>query len=205
LGRGNDVRVLRRIVGLPIVLRFRSSGPAAAPLRVAGSVKFDRNMLSDQSLDIGSRSGAFMALCFFVLFFLALGWGVAQLLARHGCSRVASRLCGGLVFVLPFAWLYSSSLSGFYAAELNADGVRLTYLVPTISKSISLSSVLRVQAQPALRGSWRVYVITSDAKNYHSALSTEKTAISAARRMDDYFRKQAPENHSEAPTVERKR
>ena len=79
-------------------------------------------------VEIGSRSGAFVALAFFSTVFVLLGWGGAKVIANHGASRGLAGVFGLALFGVPLWLVYLSSLDGFYEAKLSSNELTLTYL-----------------------------------------------------------------------------
>ena len=147
------------------------------------------NELEDQLLEIGSRSGATVALFFFAALFLVLGWAVSKALRRHGISPMMAGVAGFVLFILPMSMIYSSSLSGFYDIERPWSWVTLKHLVPMVTEALPRSAVLRVEARPAFRGQWRVHVTTVAEVERYSALARRDSAIRAARVMKDHLLK----------------
>jgi hypothetical protein len=137
-------------------------------------------MEEGQALVIASRSGAMLALCFFMLVFGGIAWALVGSLRNRGVSQNVGTLVFLTLFTVPVTLIYASSLHGFYEVEARASGIRLTYLLPALSTYIDRAAVTRVEAQPAARGQWRVHVLMATGEERSSAPASQSVAADVA-------------------------
>jgi hypothetical protein len=126
----------------------------------------------------GSRSGSVFALVLFGSLFAALGWSIARAIVQKGGSPRMARLAGGLLFLVPLAFVYMSSLSGFYEAEIGDGRVVLRYLHPW-SASYALNERAAIDTRPAFRSRWRLHINVLG-RAYESATSSRIAVDRAA-------------------------
>jgi hypothetical protein len=119
-------------------------------------------------LEFGSRSGSWLALAFFSLILSVLGWAVAQAARRRwrGEYVTLGRVLGLAVFLGPLLLVYASMLSGFYDAEVDADTIRLRYLVPGSVTEIP-AALATARIAPAYRDRVRLVLSAAD-RHYES-------------------------------------
>lgn len=143
--------------------------------------------------ELCSASGATVALL--VLLLLALG---VSLLLYAGLMRWPSRrtpfpgtpglpaplaavLSAG-VFGLLFCALYAATLQGFYRVELLEDEVRLLYLFPAHTVTLS-----RIELAQAERGSSHLRLRTHQGITYESALANESAVLESWQGVSAYL------------------
>ena len=135
------------------------------------------------TLQFGSRSASCIALAFFSAVFLVLAVAVwREIRKRAPARRRTAAAASAVVFIAPVALIYTSSLGGFYEAEVRDGRVVLRYLFPT-SSELPLADVETVRAAPAFKGRWRLRVIAAGGGQYESATADRDVVNGAAQRL----------------------
>jgi hypothetical protein len=142
-------------------------------------------------LEFGSRSGSFFALGLFGGIFAIIGWGVAWEIRKRSPPKLRWRgpLAGGLLFLLPVILVYSTSLNGFYEAEVQGNELRLYYLMPICVDVLRLSEISDVEAEYAFRFRWRLHITTALGRRYESATWHRTEVHESARRLRSLLRR----------------
>lgn len=135
------------------------------------------------ALEFGSRLGSWLALAFFILIFLMLAVACWREMRRRAPrQRQAARAVAGVIFIVPVALIYASSLNGFYEAEIRSDRLILRYLFPT-EYEVPLGDVATVRASPAFKRRWRLYLVTANGVRYESATADRDVVSAAVERL----------------------
>jgi hypothetical protein len=136
-------------------------------------------------LEFGSRSGSFFALALFGTVFGLVGVAAAFGLRQRfrEVEPWQAILVGLALFVLPVGLIYSTSLAGFYEAEVRNGQLSLRYLLPQVVTVFPLAEVSEVSAAPAFRGRWRLHIVTVEGHRYESATWYRGPVTDAAIRL----------------------
>jgi hypothetical protein len=150
------------------------------------------------SYELGSASGATVA--FVVLLVLSLGISMVlyAALVRHSSRRAsfqgepaiqapfAAILCTA-VFALIFGAMYATTLQGFYRVELLGDEVRLHYLFPAHTVSVSRLELTQAERIPAHKGRWHLRLHTQQGATYQSALANDRAVLESWEGLTAYL------------------
>jgi hypothetical protein len=137
------------------------------------------------TLEFGSRSGSWLAFCYFAAVFGLLGWALTREIRRRSSEtrpRLA-RAIGLLFFIGPLSLICASSLGGFYEADVDRNMVRLHFLVPGVGAEVPATEIAAVRTTPAYRGQWRLQIETASGSRYESATSHRDVVSESAARL----------------------
>lgn len=135
-------------------------------------------------LEFGSRSGSWFALGLFSAMFGTLGWGLAREVRwRSKTDSGVTRVLGLAMFIGPVALVYTSSLSGFYEAQVDGEILRLRYLFPRVVAEMPLAEVATLRAIPAIKGRQRLEITLRTGRRYESATWYRDAIAQSAARL----------------------
>jgi len=148
--------------------------------------------------ELCSASGATVAL--FVLLLLALGisLGIYAVLVRRPSRHalfvdgptipapLAALLCA-VVFGLLFGTMYVTTLQGFYRVELLDGEVRLHYLFPAHTVTLSRIELAQAERVPAHKGHWHLRLRTHQGVTYESALANDRAVLESWQGVNAYL------------------
>ena len=148
--------------------------------------------------ELCSASGATVALC--VLLLLALGvslviyamlmrWPSRRALFQDGMNMpppLAAVLCTG-VFALLFGAMYATTLQGFYRVELLGEEVRLHYLFPAHTVTLSRIELAQAERVPSHKGRWHLRLRTHQGTTYESALANDRAVLESWQGVNAYL------------------
>jgi hypothetical protein len=148
--------------------------------------------------ELGSPSGATVAFIVFLLLSLGISLAVYWALVRHshrhpqfqGSSAVrmpfAALLSTG-VFALLFGVPFASTLQGFYRVELLDEEVRLHYLFPAHTVTVSRLALTEAERVPSHRGRWHLRLHTHQGETYQSALANDRAVRESWEGLHEYL------------------
>jgi uncharacterized membrane protein len=147
-----------------------------------------------ESFVFGSTSGSTFAFFFFLLFSGTVGYLIYALLTHprfrrqrfRTVGRVSPRkvaILGAVVAIGIFAAIYFTSLDGFYGLEIAGSAVRLQYILPARTRTISLDKIIDVGTIYAHKLEWRLILRTSDGSEYRSTPASLRSVNEALRRL----------------------
>jgi hypothetical protein len=141
-------------------------------------------------LEFGDRAGSYLAFLLFASVFAVLGFGVWREIRRRAPQqRRTAVILGALLFAGPLTLVYTSSLNGFYEADVRGGRLLLHYLYP-MTTEVRLDDIASVRAAPAFRGRWRLYVTDTRGVEYASATWRREAVQEGAARLQLLVRKQ---------------
>jgi hypothetical protein len=148
--------------------------------------------------ELSSPWGATVALVAFLLLSLGLSLVVYAVLVRRPSRRspfqgdlaiqvpFAALLSTG-VFALLFGALYATTLQGFYRVELLEDEVRLHYLFPAQTVTVSRLALTDAERIPAHKGRWHLRLRTHQGDTYQSALAHDRVVLESWEGLHAYL------------------
>ena len=154
--------------------------------------------------ELGSPSGATVAFVVFLLLALAISMVLYAVLVRRssrhepfqGTPAVQvpfAALLSTAVFALLFGALYATTLQGFYRVELLDDEVRLHYLFPEHTVTVSRLELTQAERVPAHKGRWHLLLHTQQGDTYQSALANDRAVLESWEGLNAYL------EHADAP------
>jgi hypothetical protein len=148
--------------------------------------------------ELVSTSGAMVAFIVFLSFSLGISMILYALLVRPGSRGSAFK--GGMeiqvpvaalvstgVFGLLFGALYATTLRGFHRVELLEDQVRLHYLFPAHTVTLSRLELTQAEHVPAHRGRGHLRLRTHEGATYQSALASERVVLQSWEGLTAYL------------------
>ncbi|WP_224371927.1 hypothetical protein [Hyalangium versicolor] len=148
--------------------------------------------------ELVSPSGATVALV--VLLLLSLGISMALYAAlvrrseRHTPFQTASAiqvpfaaLLSTGVFALLFGPLFATTLQGFYRVELLDDEVRLHYLFPAHTVTVSRLELTDAERVPSHKGRWHLRLRTQQGDTYQSSLANDRAVLESWEGVHAYL------------------
>lgn len=136
------------------------------------------------------------------VFFLVLSFAVAAILyavmvrptsrqsvfqelpgVRNSLATLASMLLFGAVF----GAVYATLLRGFYRVEVRDEAVRLHYLFPSRTVTLSREELSQVERVAAHRDRWHLWLRTRQGTTYRSALAREPAARETWEGLQAYL------------------
>jgi hypothetical protein len=148
--------------------------------------------------NLGSTSGATVAFVAFLILSLGISMVLYAVLVRRssrhepfqGTSAVrvpfAALLSTG-VFALLFGVMYVTTLRGFYQVELLDDEVRLYYLFPEHTVTVSRLELTQAERIPVHRGRWQLRLRTHQGETYQSALANDQAVRESWEGLNAYL------------------
>jgi hypothetical protein len=148
--------------------------------------------------ELASASGATTA--FFVFLLLSLGISlvlyavILRRTARHALFQggptlpapLAALLCAG-VFGLLFGAMYGTTLQGFYRVELLDGEVRLHYLFPAHTVTLSRIELVQAERVRAHKGRGHLRLRTHEGVTYESALANDRAVLESWQGLNAYL------------------
>jgi hypothetical protein len=150
------------------------------------------------SYELGSPSGATVAFIAFLVFSLGISLVLYAVLvlrsSRHAPFQAepslqmpfAALLSTG-VFGLLFGAMYAATLQGFYRVELLEDQVRLHYLFPEHTVTVSRLELTDAERVPAHKGRWHLRLHTHQGATYQSALANGAAVLESWEGLNAYL------------------
>jgi hypothetical protein len=150
------------------------------------------------SYELGSPSGATVAIVVFLLLSLGLAMGLYAVLVRRAQRHSAfhagvtvqvpfAAVLSTAVFALLFGALYATTLEGFYRVELLDDAVRLHYLFPAHTVTVSRLELTQAERIPAHKGRWHLRLRTQQGDTYESALANDRAVLQSWEGLNAYL------------------
>jgi hypothetical protein len=148
--------------------------------------------------ELVSASGATAALV--VLLLLSLGISLVlyavlvRRISRHALFQggpvfpapLAAVLCAA-VFGLLFGAMYATTLQGFYRVELLDGEVRLHYLFPAHTVTLSRIEPAQAERVPMHKGRGHLRLRTGQGLTYESALANERAVLESWEGLNAYL------------------
>lgn len=129
------------------------------------------------------------AFWFFLLLSGFIGFAIYVLLTVDTAQRRAIGLptvgkpiglaIGLLAWIAVFLLIYVGSLAGYRTVVVGNDGIRLEYVIPARSVSLSYADLREVTSRPAYKSLWRMDVSTTSGDSFHSAPGSKRTIKAA--------------------------
>ncbi len=150
------------------------------------------------SYELGSPSGATVAFVVFLLLSLGISMVLYAVLVRRASRhspfpdtaaiRVPfAAVFSTAVFALLFGALYATTLQGFYRVELLGDEVRLHYLFPAHTVTVSRLELAQAERIPAHKGCWHLRLHTHQGDTYQSALANDRAVLKSWEGLNSYL------------------
>jgi hypothetical protein len=154
--------------------------------------------------ELGSPSGATVAFVVFLILSLAISMALYVELVRRSERHSLFQTMSGIqvpfaallstgVFVLLFGALFATTLEGFYKVELLDDEVRLHYLFPAHTVSVSRLELSGAERVPSHKGRWHLRLRTQQGEMYESALANDRAVLESWEGLHAYL------EHSDEP------
>ncbi|WP_224240283.1 hypothetical protein [Hyalangium gracile] len=147
--------------------------------------------------ELVSASRATVAFVVFLLVSLGISMGVYAVLLRRAARHapldgVAIQMpCAALVstavFALLFGVLFATTLEGFYRVELLDDEVRLHYLFPAHTVTVSRLELADAERVPSHKGRWHLRLRTQQGTTYQSALANDRAVLESWEGLHAYL------------------
>lgn len=148
--------------------------------------------------ELCSASGATVALFALLLLALVVSLGVYAALmrwpARPGPFQERLTLPAPLaavlslgVFWLLFGAMYVTTLQGFYRVELLEGEVRLHYLFPAHTVTLSRIELAQAERVPSHKGRWHLRLRTHQGATYESALANDRAVLESWQGVNAYL------------------
>ena len=148
--------------------------------------------------ELVSASGAMVALVVFLGFSLGISMALYALLVRPASRRSAfqgavdiqvpvAALVSTVAFGLIFGALYATTLRGFHRVELLEDQVRLHYLFPARTVTLSRLELTQAEHIPAHQGRGHLRLRTHGGVTYQSALASERVVLESWEGLTAYL------------------
>lgn len=136
------------------------------------------------SYELGNPSGATVAFVAFLIISLGISMVLYAVLVRRAPRHSAfpdtssvqvpfAALICTAVFALLFGGMYATTLGGFYRVELLDDEVRLHYLFPAHTVTVSRLELTQAERIPGHEGRWHLRLHTYQGDTYQSALAND--------------------------------
>lgn len=150
------------------------------------------------SYELGNPARATAAFVVFLVLSLGISLAVYAVLVRWAPRRPAfpdtssiqvpfAALLSTAVFALLFGVLYASTLQGFYRVELLDDEVRLHYLFPAHTVTVSRLELTQAERVPAHKGRWHLRLRTFQGDTYQSALANDRAVLQSWEGLNAYL------------------
>jgi hypothetical protein len=147
--------------------------------------------------ELGSPQGATVAFIVFLVLSLALALVLYAVLVRRAARHAPFKTDSGVqvpfaallstaVFALLFGALYATTLQGFYRLELLDDTVRLHYLFPSHTVTVSRLELRQPERIPAHKGRWHLQLRTQKGDTYQSALANDRAVLESWEGLNAY-------------------
>ena len=148
--------------------------------------------------ELCSASGATVALFVLLLFALGISLVIYAVLVRRPSRHalflggptipapLAALLCA-VVFGLLFGAMYATTLQGFYRVELLDGEVRLHYLFPAHTVTLSRIELAQAERVPAHKGRWHLRLRTHQGVTYESALANDRAVLESWQGVNAYL------------------
>lgn len=152
--------------------------------------------------ELGSPWGATVACVVFLTLSLGISLLIYAVLVRRSSRRklfqgepaiqvpFAALLSTG-VFALLFGVLYATTLQGFYRVELLEDAVRLHYLFPAHTVTVSRLELTDAERIPVHKGRWHLRLRTQHGDTYQSALANDRAVLESWEGLNAYLEPEA--------------
>jgi hypothetical protein len=151
------------------------------------------------TFDFGSVSGSTFALVFFLLICGTMGVLIYALLAHPRFRRVEARqlgksfrsvamLFGGGIGLALFLLVYFTSINGFYRLKVDGEEIRLHYILPSRTYTLSRDEITELERAYGNRSSWRLRIRTRNGKHYESAQAGAREVDAAREQLEPLLR-----------------
>lgn len=148
--------------------------------------------------ELGSPSGATVAFVVFLILSLGISLAVYWVLVRQSYRHLSlqassairmpvAALISTAVFALLFGLLFASTLQGFYRVELLDDEVRLHYLFPAHTVTVSRLEFTEAERVPSHRGRGHLRLRTQQGETYQSALANDRAVRESWEGFHEYL------------------
>jgi hypothetical protein len=148
--------------------------------------------------ELCSASGATVALCLLLLLALGISLVIYAVLVRRPSRQgpflggptlpapLAAVLCT-VVFGLVFGAMYGTTLQGFYRVELLDEEVRLHYLFPAHTVTLSRIELSQAERVPSHKGRWHLRLRTHQGLTYESTLANDRAVLESWQGVNAYL------------------
>lgn len=150
------------------------------------------------SYELGNPSRATVAFVVFLVLSLGISMVVYAVLVRRAPRPSTfpdtatiqvpfAALLSTAVFALLFGGLYATTLQGFYRVELLDDEVRLHYLFPAHTVTVSRLELNQAERIPVHEGRWHLRLHTFQGDTYQSALANDRAVLESWEGLNAYL------------------
>ena len=148
--------------------------------------------------ELSNAWGATVAFVTFLILSLGISMVLYAVLVRpasrhspfHGAPDIrvpVAALVSTVVFGSVFGALYATTLRGFYKVELLEDEVRLHYLFPAHTVTLSRLELTEAERVPSHRGRGHLLLRTHEGDTYQSALANERAVLESWAGLNAYL------------------